>query len=1153
MLQRRKALWIPLVVWILTTSIFISLSVLSQRYQDRLLQTRTDVTAEQVALRLDEYINTRLNLVGRMQLSWRQGLINSPEDFRLQATDLISQFSGLQAINWIDREGFIRWIVPEDANLAAKDKDLKKHPQAAQTFLNAMRTGKIQVTPPVMLLQGGHGFAAYFPLEVQGERQGYLNAVFRLDPLIEGCLAHGIQQQFSFVIRDGEDLAFLAGKEDEIWHSRFRSTYEFKVGNRLWNITLAPNERLGTASSSFMNHLPLPFGLLLGLGLALFLRRLIIRESQLAISEERYRTIFENAPMGLFRIDQAGRLLAANQAMAKTYGFDSVADFVAQEYIFKHWESPEVFAAMIREVELRGEVQGFETAFRDRDGRQLWVRHSGRWFADKGYLEGVGYAVTEEKLALEALRRSETRFRRLMEGTRAMIFIIGAQHRILYANQAAQDYTGYTADELLGQTSRDIIAAAQHEILDRAIAAYQRDNTPLNLELIFNTKDGRERWFETAGIIIDFDNQPAWLTTSFEITERKRAEEELRRSEDKFRTIFENAQVGLFRIAKSRLEDANLAMARMFGYQNADEFVAQYDMANCFYDPQDGTRMAEEIRVTGGLKRFEARLYRRDRSYIWVRFSSTYYPDKDMSEGVIIDITDEKNAVDALMKSERKFRTLADSTRAIILINDQAGNTLYANQAAAEKFGYDETELTRMKLEDLLTPRAKQILAAAGLSASSGNLPVKLEYPIRAKDGREIWLETTSARIELDEGDAWISTAFDVTDRRLAEEALRESENKYRTMFQTTGTLTMSFDQDAIIRLANEEFPKLTGYSIEEAVGKMSWMQLFDEKSLEKMRTYHAMRAVNPQAVPRSYEARLVDKAGRFHDGIVTINLVPGTTVRVASFLDITERKQAELQMLRADKMAALGQIIAGVAHEINNPNNFIYFNLPILRRYVEAMRPLLDHHRDEDPDLKILNMPYETFLEDVYKLIENMEHGSQRITGIVSELKNYIRSHEVEDRKQENLQTIINQVMTLVGKQVRKMVKRFEIEVAPETPDVWVNAGKIEQVLINLTINAGQAADKEDSWVKLTARPAPDRPNWVEITVQDNGCGMPEYIQHQIFDPFFTTKGRDSGTGLGLAISQRIVEEHGGKISVTSEVGKGSCFTLRLPVKREE
>jgi PAS domain S-box-containing protein len=378
-------------------------------------------------------------------------------------------------------------------------------------------------------------------------------------------------------------------------------------------------------------------------------------------------------------------------------------------------------------------------------------------------------------------------------------------------------------------------------------------------------------------------------------------------------------------------------------------------------------------------------------------------------------------------------------------------------------------------------------------------------------------------------------------------ERQRHAMERYRTVFETTGTGTILFGDDGLITLVNEELTQLTGYPREEIEGRMTWMAFFSDESLAKMKAYHQLRSQDPSTAPRTYEAQLRDRRGKIHEGVVTIGMVPGTKERVGSFLDLTDLKRAQRQMVRADKMAALGQIVAGVAHEINNPNNFIHFNLPILRKYVDAMRPLLELELEKNPDLELLNMRYEVFLDDLFKLIDNMEHGSARITSIVSDLKNYIRSGEDLEMTTGAITKVVDQVMALVGKQVRKMVKRFDIDIAEHLPSVKMNAGKIEQVLINLLINAGQAADKEASSVKLTAR-ATDAGDGVEIVVEDNGAGIPAESLEQIFDPFFTTKGREIGTGLGLAISQQIIEEHGGRIDVVSEVGAGSCFTVRLP-----
>ncbi len=386
-------------------------------------------------------------------------------------------------------------------------------------------------------------------------------------------------------------------------------------------------------------------------------------------------------------------------------------------------------------------------------------------------------------------------------------------------------------------------------------------------------------------------------------------------------------------------------------------------------------------------------------------------------------------------------------------------------------------------------------------------------------------------------------------EQEAAAAALADSEQKFRTLANATHANIVIVQEGRFV-YANKGFLEFAGMDLEELKQKPIG-EVLPEEGLEKARRGIAEATRRGKSHYR-YEVN-EPRSGRWYEVSAGLVDLDGKPAIISTSLDISDRKQSDEQMFRAEKMAALGQIIAGVAHEINNPNNFIYFNLPILKKYVEHMKPMLDTHFERDPDLKILNMPYEFFMEDIQKLLDTMTHGSERITDIVSDLRNYVRSSDAEAKKPESLDGVIKQVMTLVGKQVRKRVKRFDVECAERLPRVRMHVGKIEQVLINLVINAGQAADKEESWVRLVARRSDEPAGMVEIVVEDNGGGIPKEIRQKIFEPFFTTKGSESGTGLGLAISYQIIEDHGGTIDVWSERGEGTRFTLRLPVHEEE
>ena len=268
---------------------------------------------------------------------------------------------------------------------------------------------------------------------------------------------------------------------------------------------------------------------------------------------------------------------------------------------------------------------------------------------------------------------------------------------------------------------------------------------------------------------------------------------------------------------------------------------------------------------------------------------------------------------------------------------------------------------------------------------------------------------------------------------------------------------------------------------------------------------------------------------------------------------DVTDARIMEKQMRQRERMASLGLLISGVVHEINNPNTFISFNLPILREYIEEVLPITDAYAEGHPDLEIANMPYQEFRRDLFKLVENIVHGSHRIDTIVSKLKEF--SHIQDDRKLEpvDVKAVLERVTALAHGQIKRMVHKFEAEVPDGLPRIHTAGQCIEQVTLNLLINACQAADKPDSWVRLKASANPDPPYALCIEVSDNGHGMDEETLKHVFDPLFTTKSPKEGMGMGLYLCHSMVEGLGGRIEARSTPGQGSAFKLLLPDLRDE
>lgn len=316
---------------------------------------------------------------------------------------------------------------------------------------------------------------------------------------------------------------------------------------------------------------------------------------------------------------------------------------------------------------------------------------------------------------------------------------------------------------------------------------------------------------------------------------------------------------------------------------------------------------------------------------------------------------------------------------------------------------------------------------------------------------------------------------------------------------------------------------------------------------------------------PCRYEARLVDAEGREFDVIITKAPYLADKGKaggiVGTFTDITERKQNERmlqqmqgQIVQQEKMASIGQLAAGVAHEINNPMGFITSNLTSLGKYADRLDVYIaalqqslgscpTHPDTAEIDALRQKLKVDYIISDVRELVNESLDGANRVRRIVQDLKSFSRVDQAEccrTNLNEALETTINIAWNEL-KYIATMERDFG-----EVPDIVCYPQQLNQVFLNLLVNAAQAMEKQGNIIVRT---------WLEnemvlVSVADSGKGMPESVRSLIFEPFFTTKEAGKGTGLGLSISADIIRKHGGEISVASEVGAGTTFTVKLPVK---
>ncbi len=264
-------------------------------------------------------------------------------------------------------------------------------------------------------------------------------------------------------------------------------------------------------------------------------------------------------------------------------------------------------------------------------------------------------------------------------------------------------------------------------------------------------------------------------------------------------------------------------------------------------------------------------------------------------------------------------------------------------------------------------------------------------------------------------------------------------------------------------------------------------------------------------------------------------------------YRDVTLEKTYDQQLQQADKLASLGQLVSGIGHEINNPNQFIRGNIKIIKQTLEDILPIIDDYYKDHRDLKIARLDYEFLRQHIMVLVDDMAHGSERIKGIVEGLRTFARKDEGLLVDTVDINTLIEASTRLVHNEVQKHAD-VKLELSENLPTFSGNSQKIEQILVNLLVNASQAMQENVKGL-ITIRTKLDN-NDIIVEIEDNGVGMSQKVLKQIFDPFFTTKRARGGTGLGLAIAYRIIEEHGGNILVSSKPGTGTRFTIRIPTQ---
>jgi PAS domain S-box-containing protein len=381
-----------------------------------------------------------------------------------------------------------------------------------------------------------------------------------------------------------------------------------------------------------------------------------------------------------------------------------------------------------------------------------------------------------------------------------------------------------------------------------------------------------------------------------------------------------------------------------------------------------------------------------------------------------------------------------------------------------------------------------------------------------------------------------------------SEQQIRESRNMLRAVFDgISDPLIMIWEDMTLIMLNRAALGFFGAAQYREMIGT-SCLEAFVYRYGRE--ASNLVQSATAGEEPARYELETSEDSARYEEVFVyPVHAGGGEgSMAIIRITDRTKQRLMERELIQSEKLVALGLLISGIVHEINNPNNFISFNIPILRDYLRDILPVLDEHAAGTPQFEVQGMPYAEFRTDVMKLLENIQHGSTRINTTVAKLKEFSRKKDEKGARPILPASIVERAIAICHTQIRKTVKTFDVQVQQDMPEMVSDPDAIEQTLINLLINAAQAADKPDSHIRLDARQGASGKEGLVLKVEDNGCGMDAKTASRIFDPFFTTKEAGMGTGLGLYISKNLLESVGGSISVQSERGRGATFRVVIP-----
>jgi len=862
-------------------------------------------------------------------------------------------------------------------------------------------------------------------------------------------------------------------------------------------------------------------------------------------SEERFRSLYNNSTIGLYRTTPDGEIIFSNPSLVKLLGYSSFEELAERNLEKDGFEPSYERKQFLEQIEMNGEVIGLESAWVSKNGTTVFIRESAKAIRNANgktlYYDGTVEDITQRKKAEEKLKESEEQFRDLFENSSDLICTHDLDGNLLLANNAAEKFTGYTKEELLKLKLQDILVPENRiffkDYLTKIVAAGKAEGI-----MIIQTKNGKRRiWEYKNSLRTENLASPIIRGRAKDITEQKRVETELRESEERFRSVAQSANDAIVTVdSNGIILNWNAGAERIFGYTEKE--IAGKNLTAIIpqrYVEQhiNGMKRIEqggEHHLIGKTVEFHGRHKNGKEFPLELSLAECETSSGKFFTGIIRDITERKLAEEAIANERALLRTIIDLLPDAIYVKDNNGRKLLANpmevrlsgkNSEAEVIGKTDLELYPDREDRLFEEEDKQVL-------QSGKSILDLEAKLLDKNGQLHWLLGSKVPLRNAKGEikGIVGLNHDITERKLAEEEI----TKLSQAVEQSSSSVMITNPKGDIEYVNPKFTDLTGYTKEEVKGKNPRIL---KSGHQDQQYYKELWATILSGKTWSGEFLDKKKNGELYWESARISPMVNKDGDITHFVavkeDITEKKKMieELTIAkeRAEEMSRLkSNFLNNMSHELRTPLNGIL-------GYSDLLTSELT-----DPGQ--------------IEMTKGIYNSGKRL----SETLNFIL--DLSEAETANIELVSKDIAVIplaknsIGLFEREATKKnLQIEVIIKDENIYASLDErlFSRILYILLDNAIKFTNKGEISIEIE-KEIIARQDWLSIKIKDTGIGIASAKIDLIWQEFRQASEGLSrsfeGTGLGLTIAKKAVELMHGVISVESKLGIGSTFTLKFP-----